>query len=183
MDITKFHVGQTLTLITFGGLAQTTKVEVAITSLLEKPEDLLRYRSGPLESRRIGLMKIRGKRKELYLDIRDDALVFDGWDLPIKIDSEVPSARGGVSFCFSGNACYNLAGDADLIKDYVENRNLNGPTHDQVKAKVILVGVGPDGCRDDCLDRLLYPEIETGHAVVNRMKEWAASREKEAVSI
>jgi hypothetical protein len=94
--------------------------------------------------------------------------LFDGWDLPIKTDSEIQSD----SISFEGNACYNLAGDRETIKDYIENRLLTGAPSDDVKAKIIIVETDSDGWR---LGRdttsLLYPDIETGHAVVNRLKD------------
>jgi hypothetical protein len=75
---------------------------------------------------------------------------------------------GGV---FSGNACFSLVGDPDSIRVCIEGRAVL-PGSDDAKAKV-LVSRGP---RTTCDDRgivLLYPDIRTHHAVVNRLKAGA----------
>lgn len=150
----QFQPGQKLTIISIGGIAHTTKNEVTVATVLPVPL-----------GNRFGTYKQRGKRKEFYLTIKHDDLVFDGWDLQILTDSEIPGYGG-----FKGNACLNLgmAGltDLDYLRSWIELRNLNGPMDDETKAKIVVPGktIQDEGT-------LLYPEIETGHAVINQMKE------------
>jgi hypothetical protein len=106
----------------------------------------------------------RGKRTARYLDLTADDILLDGRGLPFRTDGEA----GGV---FSGNACFNLVGDPETIRQCIEGRAVL-PVSDEAKAKV-LVSREP---RTTCDDRgvvLLYPDIRTHHAVVNRLKAGA----------
>jgi hypothetical protein len=174
-----YQVGQKLTIFSISeSMAHTQKAEVTITSLLETPEERLRYQRGPLDGYRHGAMKYRGgKRKEYYFDVRlNSSLVFNGWDLPLITDSE--ALKGS----FSGNACFNLAKrepmsehrlDTIFLRAYISEKALN-PLTDQIKGACLCVrateglgcGVGEGG-------ELLWPEIEIAHAVVQRMKQVA----------
>jgi hypothetical protein len=82
--------------------------------------------------------------------------------LPFRTDTE----GAGV---FSGNACFNLVGDPEAIRQCIESRAVV-PVTNSAKAKIIVARGERTTCNDDGL-QLLYPEIETHHAVVNRMKE------------
>ena len=115
---------------------------------------------------RLAVVRQRGKRKEFYLDLAADDILLDGWGLPFRADTE----GGGV---FSGNACYNLIGEPEAIRQYIEGRAVV-PVTAAAKAKIIVARTERTTCDDEGLE-LLYPEIETGHAVVNRMKENLAS--------
>lgn len=160
-------------------MANTTRQEIEVVSILATPIDRLRYVNGPLESHRIGFFKPRGKRKIFHLDIRPDDLVFEGWDLPIITDWEVQ--RGGGMTSFSGNACFNLGiggkslvlapEHAQFVRDFITEHNLNLPLLDGTKAKCILVRPGDHYGEGE----LLWPEIEIAHAVVNRMKDKLAT--------
>jgi hypothetical protein len=91
-------------------------------------------------------------------------MVFDGWDVPFKADTED-------SGCFSGNACFNLVGDPAFIREWVETKQLNISVGDPAKAKIL---VWPTKERDSLTigeGTLLYPEIDTHHAVINHIKE------------
>jgi hypothetical protein len=115
---------------------------------------------------RLAVVRQRGKRKEFYLDVAADDILLDGWCLPFRADTE----GGGV---FSGNACYNLIGEPEAIRQYIEGRAVL-PVTAEAKAKIIVARAERTTCDDEGLE-LLYPDIETGHAVVNRMKENLAS--------
>lgn len=78
---------------------------------------------------RLAIVRQRGKRKDFYLDLGADDIVLDGWNVPFRTDTE-----GGV---MAGNACYNLVGEADAIRDYIENRAAL-PVNDSAKAKIIV---------------------------------------------
>lgn len=72
----------------------------------------------------------------------------------------------------AGNACYNLVGDRDAIRHAIESKAA-WPITDNAKAKVFASRTPRTKC-DDSETELLYPDIETSHAVVNRMKETMA---------
>jgi hypothetical protein len=151
------QIGQRVTLLTIDDmLAMTHRYELEVRSVLEpKPTG---YQNGKT---RVAMVRQRGKRKEFYLDVAADDILLDGWGLPFQTDGE---ARG---VC-SGNACFNLVGDPTTIKDCIEGKPVL-PVRDSAKAKVI-VAAAPRTVCDDSGKQLLYPEIETHHAVVNRLK-------------
>jgi|GEM_PF-3462852 hypothetical protein len=176
----RFKVGQKITIFSISEMmANTTKAEIRITRTLSfdnikelQPKPIEHYVNGPITAYRVAGFKERGKRKECYLTLRLEDLVFEGWDIPIKRDWDVANPNGG-SIAFSGNACFNLVGDPAVIRDYVENHNLNGPTSESTKAKIILIPTGPDGCRSSEPETLLYDDIENVRVPpkVERIKE------------
>jgi hypothetical protein len=110
---------------------------------------------------RVAVVRQRGRRKDFYLDLAADEILLDGWDMPFRTDTE----SGGV---MAGNACYNLIGDAEAIRDCIEGRAV-WPVSDDAKAKIIVTESVRTTCGDDG-QALLYPDIDTHHAVVNRFK-------------
>jgi len=88
-------------------------------------------------------------------------LIFDGWEVPFVVDGET----GGV---ICGNACFNLVGDVDAIRQCLESRAVF-PISDSVKAK-ILVSPAARHVADDSGTVLLYPNIPTSHAVIEDMR-------------
>lgn len=114
---------------------------------------------------RVAVVRQRGKRKDHYLDLAADDIVLDGWNVPFRTDTE----GAGI---MTGNACYNLVGEPEVIREYIENRAAL-PVTDSAKAKIIVSRGERTRC-DDSECELLYPEIDTGHAVVNRMRADAA---------
>jgi hypothetical protein len=59
-------------------------------------------------------------------------------------------------------------GDPEVIRHVIETKAVV-PISDTAKAKIIVARAPRTRCDDDGL-QLLFPEIETHHAVVNRMK-------------
>ena len=158
-------VGQQVTLLTIDeALAMTHRFELEIRQV-QTPERV--GYEGRLT--RVAVVRQRGKRKMFYLDLRADAILLDGWELPFCTDLEAYSAdkMGGVVCC--GNACYNLVGDPDAIRQCIETRAVV-PIRDEAKAKIIVARSARTTCNDDG-QTLLYPDIDTHHAIVNRMKE------------
>jgi len=102
------------------------------------------------------------KRKMFRFQPDDDTMIFNGHDIPFKTDMEEMQEHGG---CMRGNACFNFVGDRDTIRQYIDEKQLN-PAFDG-KANIVL-------CHGE-EEEPLYPELETGHAVIRRMKEKAAS--------
>jgi hypothetical protein len=158
--IPNLQVGQKLTLVWIDDMmALTHRQEIEVRSVIEPIK--VGYEG---KNTRVGTYRVRGKRKEFFLDLKLDTLVFDCWDVPFKADTEDSS-------CFSGNACFNLVGDPAVIREWVDTRQLNSGVGDQAKAKIL---VWPAKERDSLTigeGTLLYPEIDTHHAVINRIKE------------
>ena len=84
------------------------------------------------------------------------------WGLQIQADAE---ARG----VFAGNACYNLIGDPEAIRRCIETQAVI-PVSEDAESKIIVGRAPRTTCDDEGLE-LLYPNIDTHHAVVRRMKE------------
>jgi hypothetical protein len=150
-------VGQRVTLLKIDDcMAMTHRYELEVRSVLEP--QAVGYEG---RKQRVALIRQRGKRKEQYLDLAGDDILLDGWALPFHTDTE----GNGV---MAGNACYNLVGDPEAIRQCIEGRAVV-PISDTAKAKIIVGRTERAKCNDDGLE-LLYSEIETHHAVVNRMK-------------
>ena len=158
--IPNLQVGQKLTLVWIDDvMALTHRQEIEVRSVIEPIK--VGYEG---RNTRVGTYRVRGKRKDFFFDLKPDTLVFDGWDVPFKADTEDSS-------CFSGNACFNLVGDPAVIREWLETKQLNTSVGDQAKAKIL---VWPAKERDSLTigeGTLLYPEIDTHHAVINRIKE------------
>jgi hypothetical protein len=151
------RAGQHITLLKIDEMmAMTHRYEVAVAA----PEPL-RCHGYDNRQLRVAVVVQRGKRKRQYLDLRAEQIVLDGWDLPFKADTE-----GGR--VWRGNACYNLVGDPDAIWACMETKAVF-PICEQAKAKIFVSRDFATQCDDEA--ELLYPDIRTGHAVVNRFKE------------
>jgi hypothetical protein len=90
-------------------------------------------------------------------------LLFDGWKVPLKIDSE----QGGGSYVVCGNACFNFLGDPQAVRQYIDDHNLNPyfNRHDAVLAHGNRVSTGGDSAIP------VYPEVPTTHAVIKDIRE------------
>jgi hypothetical protein len=153
-------VGQRVTLFKIDSmLAMTHRYELEVRSVVEPPQVV---RDGYHGEQRVAVVRQRGKRKDRYLDVAIDDILLDGWDAPFRADTEC----GGV---MAGNACFNLVGDPDQIRFWIETKAA-WPVSDGAKAKIIVARSPRTKCNEDGQE-LLYPGIETHHAVVNRMKE------------
>jgi hypothetical protein len=150
-------VGQQVTLLKIDEvLAMTHRYELQVRSVQEPQR--IGYEG---RKERVAVVRQRGKRKDFYLDLAADDILLDGWGLPFRTDTE----GSGV---FSGNACYNLVGEPEAIRECIESRAVL-PVSDSAKAKVIVSRDPPTQCNDDG-HILLYPDIETHHAVINRFR-------------
>lgn len=137
-------------------LAMTHRYELEVRSLLEP--QAVGYQGC---KQRVAVVRQRGKRKDFALDLGADDILLDGWGLPFRADTE----GNGV---FAGNACYNLVGDPEVIRQLIETKAV-WPVSEDAKAKIIVSRQERTTCDDDGLI-LLFPDIQTHHAVVNRMK-------------
>jgi hypothetical protein len=150
-------VGQRVTLLKIDDcLAMTHRYELEVRAVLD-------VRAVGYEGRqkRVAVVRQRGRRKDIYLDLAADDILLDGWGLPFRTDTE----GGGV---ISGNACYNLVGDPAAIRDVIETKAIS-PVTDEAKAKIIVCRTDRTTCDDEGLE-LLYPDVETHLAVVSRLK-------------
>jgi hypothetical protein len=153
-------IGQRVTLLKIDDMmALTHRYEMEVRQVLEPQK--VGYEG---RKTRLAVIRQRGKRREHYLDLAADDILLDGWNQPFRTDTE----GGGV---FSGNACYNLVGDPETIRQCIETKALF-PVSNDAKAKIIVSCGERTTCNDEGL-ALLYPDIDTHHAVVNRMKESA----------
>ncbi len=154
--------GQRVTLLTIDeGLAMTHRYELTVRAALEP-----RAVGYDGRRRRVAVVRQRGRRRDLYLDLRADDILLDGWGLPFRTDTEA----GGV---MAGNACYNLVGDPEAIRRVIEAKAIL-PVSDDAKAKVIVARGARTRC-DDSEVELLYPGLDTHHAVINRIKQCGAA--------
>jgi hypothetical protein len=150
--------GQRVTLLKIDDcLAMTHRYELTVREVLEPTK--VGYQD---RKTRIAIVRQRGKRKDQYLDVETDDILLDGWEVPFHADTE---GKG----VFAGNACYNLVGDPEAIRQCIEARAVL-PVSDGAKARIIVARCDRTTCDDTGL-ALLYPDIDTHHAVVNRMKE------------
>jgi hypothetical protein len=154
--------GQRVTLLKIdSGLAMSHRYELEVRSVLDGQR--VGYEG---RQQRVATVRQRGKRKDFYLDLSADDILLDGWGQPFKTDTE-----GG--HIMAGNACYNLVGDPETIRQAIETRAV-WPISDDAKAKIIVSRGERTRC-DDSETELLFPDIETHHAVINRIKESMAA--------
>jgi hypothetical protein len=62
--------------------------------------------------------------------VGDDDILLDGWNLPFKTETET-------SGIFAGNACYNLVGEPEAIRQCIEEKAVI-PVTAGAKAKIIV---------------------------------------------
>src|SRR5947209_15013648 len=136
-------VGQRLTLLKIDdAMAMTHRYELDVRSVLEP--QAVGYEG---RKQRVAVVRQRGKRKDFYLELAADDILLDGWALPFRTDTE-----GGR--IMAGNACYNLVGEPETIRECIEGRAVLPVTED-AKAKIIVTRAERTKCDDSGLI-LLY---------------------------
>ena len=103
----KLTTNQRLTLILINDMAMCIRREVEVQEYLDGPTRKIKYRK-------------KGDKQRLYTSlIEAGTLVFDGWNLPLRVDTDGSST-------FHGNGSYNFVAPApEEIKSWVQNKNLN----------------------------------------------------------
>ena len=155
-----FKDGEKYTIYTISEtMATTQRKEIIVTSLHAEPAHKKRtaYESpSPNGTWVFGAYRQYRKNKHLLFTVRPSQdLVIPGWG---HLDSDV-GAYG--SFC--GNACLNLAGSTQQVRELVEkNINLNFSKHDIVLAAPV---PWTDG---EYLE--VYPEAPTQHGVITQKR-------------
>ncbi len=177
-----FVLRQPFTLIAISDvLAHTTKDEIVVKTLLDVPVFRPRYTGSNTGVWRYGTAVLKGKRKEFHLDVNPASdLVFAGHGA-VLVDHDVMSSDPATSrmIChgFSGNACINLAGTVEEIRELIVTRNLNPDfrNHDAVLA------LPPaDEARtwyDHSKAEPVFPDVPTSHAVVRKIRAAREARE------
>src|SRR5262245_60496601 len=118
-------VGQRVTLLRIDDcMAMTHRYELEVRSVLDG--QAVGYEG---RKTRLATVRQRGKRKDFYLDLAADDILLDGWGLPFHADTE----GAGV---WAGNACYNLVGEPEAIRQCIESRALLRVS-DNAKSKII----------------------------------------------
>ena len=146
----KYTTGSKLTIFEISPwMAMTVKREIEIT--------------GELNGR--VTFKQRGKRKQFYLSPpKDSTLIFGGWDLPIRTDGEVIKIGAVFSTSTSrGNACLNLVAPIELLREYIQTKNLNEKF---ARFDVVIQIVGEK-------EIPVFLNCPTQHAVVERIRAYA----------
>jgi hypothetical protein len=152
--------GQRVTLLAIDEwLAMTRRHELEVRKILDPHP--VGYQG---RQRRVAVVRQRGERKDVDLDLGPDDILLDGWGQPFKTDTEP-------GWVMAGNGRFNLVGDTEAIRRVTKTQAVL-PVSDGAMAKVIVVRSARIARGDDGQD-LLYPEIDTQHAVVNRMKDRA----------
>src|SRR5262249_22702478 len=145
-------VGQRVTLLRIDDcMAMTHRYELEVRSVFEP--QAVGYEG---RKTRLATVRQRGKRKDFYLDLAADDILLDACALPFH------AATWG-SGVWAGKAGYSLAGGSEAIRQCIERRAVL-PVSDNAKAKIIVTRTERTTCSDDGQE-LLYPEIETHHAV------------------
>lgn len=169
------EAGEKYTVYSLSGMATTSRREVILTSVLEAPEFRKSYVSDTPSAYgnwRLGTYREFRKRKQYHLDVKaDQALIIAGWG-HLETDADA-------YHCFCGNACLNLAGTIQEVRNLVEkNINQNFSNFD-----IILAYPEPHMDLPDHDGLMVYPDHPTTHAVVLRIRENLANRERELKSI
>lgn len=106
----------------------------------------------------------KGARKKFTLRNLEapDRLVFIG-SAPFKTDgeTELPGSGPFSSRMMRGNACFNLTGDPEVIKDWIQNKNIN----EKFTQFDSVIWINSEG-----KEIPLFPEVETNHAVVKSIR-------------
>jgi len=162
-------LGEKYTIYGLSGIATTSCREIIVTNVLENPEYKKSYMSdkpNPYGNWRFGAYRQFRKRKQYHLDIElAKTLIIPGWNL-MKTDADA-------YHCFVGNACINLAGTVDEIKEFVKlNINKRFGCHD-----IILSVPKPHLELPDEDGIPVYPDHPTTHAVVQRIRENIKNRD------
>lgn len=109
------------------------------------------------------------KRKQYYLNLGKDTMIFEGWEQPFKLDSDMSPSGGSI---MRGNAALNFIGDPDEIRQWIEEKQLN-PNFDRTR---VLAYPSPDA-EDGQAVQVFRDEYRGGHAVIDRINSWKESTE------
>lgn len=132
-------------------LANTTKTEITINELREE---------------NIFVFTPKNKRTKYILNLDNkklkNTLIFEGWNIPLKLDSEVLIDNGTATIKrFSGNALINFVGNENELRQFIDNNNLNK----EIDKGLIVFETCEDHNKDLENKKPLYLEIATETAL------------------
>ncbi len=138
-------------------IAITSKAQFEVKGFRENKADVTRFDViiQPLGKRKLYLLPAV-KRSYQTAPLEEwDGAAFEGEIQPFKVDSEGST--------FSGNACYNFIGEADAIRKWIDEKQLNPKFK-----KECVIAITSSG------ERVVYPELyKGGHAVIDRILQEA----------
>ena len=142
-------IGMSVTVFSQNAIAMTTSTHGKVVGIRQST-------SNPGRS----ILDLMPPRKRILRSILLDpsTLVFPA-PVPFKTDMDVMMASN--SGVCHGNACLNFVGDATVVREWVETKNLND-AFDRLDEVMVIV---------DDEEVPVFPEAETGHAVVKRIRE------------
>lgn len=166
----KLVSGQKLTLLDVNSMAFGLRREITLKSVCE-PTFVPDYVNAPRGKWRVGTFTEKGKRTEFHLDLSQYAILLDGWNHPVLLESEAPAkVSGGITIrTMSMNACLNLVGSDSTVSHTKVREIINAALFCPETARL---GVVFDG-------KVLFPDAAGSHAVITRMKSenkvWAVA--------
>ena len=94
-----------------------------------------------------------------------DGAIFEGWDQPIKCDTENHGSLNCPSV-MRGNACYNFIGKIEDIRNWIDNNQLNLSFD---KSRVVAIDPDRLNLCGDSPETVVYPELVVpgNHAVID----------------
>jgi hypothetical protein len=136
------------TVLWIGGMATTNKRELEILEFKEygnyaQYNDIVQV-----------IFKEKGKRKINGFFLKSSMAFLSGWNLGVSVDTDFNS--------FKGNACLNLVGEEEDLKEIIKEHNKN---------KFLNYGIITfSDSKNLHNEKMLYPEkADLSHAVVNRI--------------
>ncbi|RYG96445.1 MAG: hypothetical protein EON58_12085 [Alphaproteobacteria bacterium] len=158
--------GELYTSYSVSDSAMTTRTEFKVVTVLEVPEFRPDYLNAPRGKWRLGTIKIGLKRTLFHLDVRAAGTLFMPGTGHLLADHEAYNS-------WAMSATLNIAGSPEAIRELVgKNINPHFAQHDRIIAY-------PERLRTDGRENgiLVYPEVESDHAVILRMRETSTPSE------
>lgn len=138
--------GEQYTIVSISSaFAFTTKSEIKVRQLQSDGDPVF-------------VFKGKRKLKAFQSNWRTNTIVFKGWDIALKTDTDQQYGT------MRGNACFNFLGKPEFVKEFIDKNNLNEyfTRYDSVLAY-------PDGFGNSSTETAaipVYPEVATTHAVI-----------------
>ena len=152
-----FKVGSKYTLYKISeGMAMTCKTEIKVKEVRDDGNSVIFSKP---RGRKMFILPLESRHYQSAPMLPFVGAIFDGWDQPIKCDSETGNIM-------RGNACYNFVGLPLEIKEWIETSQLN-PFFELGN----VLAIAPPNNSNDCEETVVFPEVvEPGrHAVIDRI--------------
>lgn len=159
-----FKVGSKYTLYKISeASAMTCKTEIKVKEIQDDGMSVVFTKP---RGRKLFVVKLESRHYQSAPLLPFVGAIFDGWDQPIKVDSETGNIM-------RGNACYNFVGIPLEIKVWIETGQLNP----FFKLGNVLA-IAPPNNSSDCVRTVVFPDaVEPGrHAVIDAILMEAAAK-------